>query len=132
MNIYLEIIVLMTDASFANAEGSKIQLRFIILLADDNGSWKILLFGSKRCPHIARLFMAPGIQALILGLDNSFVVQEVREMMEVILGKKMKIEDKVGSITGFNVIEKGDTTTEIRLQLDIITLRQSYDLGQLD
>ena len=121
-------IVVLTDASFANAEGLKSQLGYLILLVDDTGRCNVLHYGSNRCRRIARSVMAAEIQALILGFDYAYLI---KDQLDEILGRDVKIEAVVDSKTTFNVVAKEGKTTERRLQIDIMTLRQSYDNGEL-
>lgn len=121
-------IVLMTDASFANAKGFRTQLGYLILLADDEGRCNIIHYGSNRCKRIARSVMAAEIQALVLGFDFAFVI---RDMVEELTRRSVPIEAIIDSKTMFNVIARDGQTTERRLQIDIFALRQSYDNGEL-
>lgn len=121
-------LVVVTDASFANAPGSKSQLGYIIMMVDDDNNSNIIHYGSNRCSRIARSVMAAELHALTLGFDYAFVI---KDLLEDILGRKIKIEALIDSKTVFNVITKEGSTTERRLQIDILALRQSYDIGEL-
>ena len=122
-------LVLLTDASFANAEGMKSQLGYLVLMVDGNGNCNIVHYGSNRCQRVARSVMAAELQALVLGFDYAFVI---KDLVEEILGRHVKVEVMVDSKTTFNVVAKDGKTTERRLQIDVLALRQSYDLGELD
>lgn len=73
--------------------------------------------------------MAAEIQALTLGFDYAFVV---RNLVEEIFGRNISMDFLIDSKTVFNVISKDKQTTELRLQIDVLALRRSYDLGELD
>ena len=122
-------IVLLTDASFANAAGMKSQLGYLILMADDNGNCNLLHYGSNKCQRIARSVMAAEIQALVLGFDFAFLI---KDLVDEILGTDMRIEALIDSKTVFNVVAKDGKTAERILQIDILAHRQSYDIGELD
>ena len=122
-------LVLMTDASFANAEGKKSQLGYVIAMVDDKGRCNILHYGSNKCKRIARSVMAAEVIALVLGYDVAFVV---KDLVEEILGREVKLEVMIDSRTVFNVIAKDGQTAEKRLQIDVLALRQSYDAGELE
>ena len=122
-------LVLMTDASFANAEGMKSQLGYVIAMVDDKGRCNIIHYGSNKCRRIARSVMAAEVMALVLGYDVAFVV---KDLVEEILGREIKLEVMIDSRTVFNVIAKDGQTVEKRLQIDVLALRQSYDVGELE
>lgn len=52
-------------------------------------------------------------------------------MLEEITGRKMKIESMADSTIDFNEVAKDGETTERQLQIDIFTLRQTYEDGKL-
>lgn len=58
-------LCLLTDSSFANAEGHKSQLVFVLSLVDSTGNCNILHFGSSRCSRVTRSVMASEIFGLI-------------------------------------------------------------------
>ena len=122
-------LVLMTDASFANAEGMKSQLGYLILMVDAAGNCNIVHYGSNRCKRVVRSVMAAEVQALVLGFDFSFVV---KDLIEELLGREIKLEAMVDSKTVFDVIARDSQTAERRLQIDVLALRQSYNCGELD
>ena len=122
-------LVLMTDASFANAEGMRSQLGYLVLMVDDDDNCNIVHYGSNRCKRVARSVMAAEIQALVLGFDFAFIV---KDLIEEILGREVKLEALVDSKTVFDVIARDAQTSERRLQIDVLALRQSYDRGELD
>ena len=129
LNLETMRLVLMTDASFANAQGMKRQLGYLIMLVDDEGNCNIVHYGSNRCKRVARSVMAAEIQALVLGFDYAYVV---KDLIEEILGRTIMLDAMVDSKTVFDVIAKDAKTTERRLQIDVIALRQSYDMGELN
>lgn len=121
-------IALMTDASFANAPGGKSQLGYIITLMDKAGRCNILHYGSNRCQRVCRSVMAAEMHGLILGFDYAYIIQD---MLQEILGTKYEIEVMTDSRTLFNVVTKDAMTTERRLQIDILQVRESYDNGEI-
>ena len=129
LNLESARIVLATDASFANTADLKSQLGYFIMLVDDKQRCNVLHYGSNKCQRIARSVMAAEIQALMLGFDYAFYV---RDLLEEILGRSFKIEAMIDSKTVFNVVAKDGKTTERRLQIDILSLRESYDNGELN
>ena len=122
-------IVLLTDASFANATGMKSQLGYLLLLVDKHENCNVLHYGSDKCKRIARSVMAAELHALVLGFDYAFLV---KDLVEEILGRKIVVEAMVDNKSVFNVIAKDGKTAERRLQIYVLALRQSYDLGELE
>lgn len=82
-------LVLLTDASFANARDFKIQLGYIILMVDNHDNCNIILFGSNRCRRVARSVMAAELFELMLGFDYAFVV---RDFLEDMTGRVLPLE----------------------------------------
>ena len=121
-------IVLLSDASFANNVDLKSQLGYLILLVDGSNKCNILHYGSNRCKRVCRSVMAAELHALTLGFDYAIII---REMLNEILGRMLKIEAMIDSKTVFNVIAKDSQTTERRLQIDALGIRQSYNTVEL-
>lgn len=96
-------IVLLTDDSFANAEGVKSQLGYIIQMVDKNERCNILYYRSNKCQKIARSVMSAELQALVLDFDYAYLM---KDLMEEIIGKSMNIEAMIDSKRVFNVVAK--------------------------
>lgn len=99
------------------------------MMVDDENNCNIVHFGSNKCKRIARSVMAAEVQALVLGFDYAFIV---KDLIEEIIGRSIRLEALIDSKTVFNVIAKDGQTAERRLQIDVLALRQSYDIGELD
>ena len=97
-------------------------------MVDDTNACNIVHFGSSRCKRVCRSVMAAEVQALILGFDFAFVI---RYLINDITGIHMDIEGMTDSRTTFNVVAKETQSTERRLQIDIHSLRESYDTGEM-
>lgn len=122
-------IVLVTDASFANTRDLKSQLGYLVLIVDGNGFCNILHYASNRSKRIARSVMAAELLALVLGFDNAYII---RELVLELTGRRLVIDAVIDSITVFDVIAKRSQTTEKRLQIDVLSLRENHDRGDLD
>lgn len=120
-------MVLLTDASFENARDFKSQLGYLILMVDKHDACNIVDFGSNRCKHVARSVMAAELFSFVLGFDYAFVVQDL--LMDM-TGRHFPLEALVDSKTVFDIVAKQSQTTEKRLQIDAMALRQSYDGGK--
>lgn len=122
-------IVLVTDASFANTRDLKSQLRYIILMVNEAGNFNVLHYESNRSKRIARSVMAAELFALVLGFDNAYIV---RDLVDEFIGRRMFIGAIIDSKTVFDIIAKRSQTTLKRLQIDVLSLRENYDSGDLD
>lgn len=118
--------MVLTDTSFSNAEGMKSQLGYEILLVDQSKACKIIYYGSNKCKRVARSVVAAVVQALVLGLDYSYLV---RNLAEELIGRSLPVEAMIYSRTVPNVVATDATTTESRLHINILVLRQRYDQG---
>lgn len=72
-------LALFTDASFANKEGLKSQLGYVIVLMDDNNKGNIVHYGSTACKRVTRYFMAAELHILAQGFGNAFLVRNILE-----------------------------------------------------
>lgn len=68
------------------------------------------------------------MHALLLGFDYAYVLQD---MIVELLGTTFELELVTASMTLFNVVTKNAMTTNRRLQIDIMQVRQSYDDGEI-
>lgn len=69
--------MLFTDAFFANAGGYKLQLEFLILLADDKNISKYLHSESVRRNRVAHSVLAAELHTPSLVYDNACVLREL-------------------------------------------------------
>lgn len=72
--------------------------------------------------------METSIQALILGSEFSFII---KDLVEYILERKLRIAAMIDRKTFFNLVDKDGKTAERRLQIDTLTVPQSFDIGEL-
>lgn len=70
-------LVVLTDASFANAKDLKSQLRFLILMMDKGDNASIVHFGSSRYRRVTRSLMSAELHALVIGFDLGFFTREM-------------------------------------------------------
>lgn len=121
-------IIILTDASFANATRLRSQLGYVILILDAKQRANIVHYGSSRCKGVVRSVLAAEVHGLLLGFDFGLLV---KDLLEEILGRTLLMEAMVDSWTLFSVIAKDAPTTERRLQIDVAALRESYAKGEL-
>lgn len=117
-------MVLLRDASFANAEGIKSQLLYVILFAGDLGACNIGHHGSNKCKRLARSAMSAKVQALILGFYFAFLI---RNLAQEIMGKTRCFETMIYSNTVLNIVAKDAQKCKRRLQILVLALRHNYD-----
>lgn len=84
----------LTDAFVANAEGRKLQLEYVVLLADCTGACNIIHVGSSKCKRIARSVVASEVQALVLSLDHSLLVEN---LLVELLARTLELEAIISS-----------------------------------
>jgi hypothetical protein len=121
-------IVVMCDASFANADGCKSQLGFVVLLVDGQNRANIVHYGSQRCTRVTRSVMAAELHGLIVGYDNAIFVSE---MVSLILGRHVDIVVMLDSKTVFDTVTRLSNTLEKRLQIDAYALQEAHRSGEL-
>lgn len=119
-------LVLVSDASFANARDLRNQLGYVIALVDGENNDNILHYGSNRWKRVARSVLAAEVNGLVLGFDFLFVI---RQLLFKLLGRWLRVEAFTDSKTLFNSISKDGSTTERRLQIYIFALKESYACG---
>lgn len=133
---HLEIVVL-TDAAFANTEGLKSQLGFVVLLAEANGSsssrrCNIVDFGSSRASRVTRSVLAAELFGLVLGFDRAFVVREMVDASMAMICRYLPITEVTDGQTAFNCIARLSNMLERRLQIDIYALQESLILWHIE
>lgn len=121
-------LVLVTDASFANAPELKSQLSFVVLIGDKDSRANILHYGSSRCKRVTRSVMAAEIHALVYGFENAYIA---RDIVSEILGRSVAVDAFIDSRTLFIVVPKNAGTLGKRLQIDFRALKQSHENGEL-
>lgn len=112
LDLQTACIVLLTDASFANAKGLKSQSGYVIYLVDGQGKANIVHYGPNRFKRISRKVMAAEVHGLVLSFDYAYIL---RDLVSEIIGGKVTIEAFVDSKTLFNVVAKDGATSERRL-----------------
>lgn len=121
-------VFVLSDASFASILGLRSQLRYVILLDDDDGSVDIMKYGSNTCQHVTRSVMAAEVQALI---PASNVGMLIREAWNETLGHSIEKEAFFNSRMVLDVVAKNNITAEFRLQIDIIVLKENHCMEDL-
>lgn len=120
-------LLVIADASFANARNMRSQLGFVILRTDVNGRENIINYESNRCRRVMRSVMASEVHDLVLG--SYFAVFFIRDLLTEILGKVVPLEALVDSKTAFDIVTKDGKITKRRMKIDICALIEPYTRG---
>lgn len=86
VNLQTVRLVLLSNSSFVNVCGLKIQLGYHILMVYDAVNFSVLHYGSNRCRSLAHSVMAAELFALVLCYDHAYFIR-----------------DLVGEITGIKI-----------------------------
>lgn len=103
LNLDTARIILMTDASFANVSAMKSQIGYLLLMADAEGRWIEIHYGTNKCKRIARSVMAAEVQILMHVFVHAYFV---RDLLEELIGLPLALEAKLDSKKVFNVVPK--------------------------
>lgn len=104
------------------------QLGCVIRLADERRKGNVVHYGSSRCHRVTRSVMAAEVHALVLAFDFGYIIRDATEQL---LDRRIEMEAFVDSRTLFNVVAKNGSTTERRLQIDIMASKKSYPPEEL-
>ena len=117
-----------TDSSFANNPNLKLQLGYIILLADASGRANILHFASYKSQRVVRSFMGGETYAFADGFDYAYLLRyDLEDIRDQTIPRTMFTDSE----SLFKVIVKSTTTTEKRLMIDIKAAREEYDASEI-
>lgn len=72
-------LVLITDASFANAKGNISQLGFIVLMMDDEGHANIIHYASYHWRRVIMSVMESDIHGLAAGFGHVYVIRHLMQ-----------------------------------------------------
>lgn len=122
------IVVILSDASFANASGLKIYLGCVMLLAEERQKVNFVHHGSSRCHQARRSVMAAEVHAQFLAFDFGYFI---RHAIEQLLKRWIEMEAFVDSCTLFKIVIKNGSTAERHLQTDMMSLKRSNRHGEL-
>lgn len=132
-------LMVFTDGSFANNRDMTSQIGYIVALVNEEKRdetftirGNIIHWSSTKCKRVTRSVLASEIYGLVGGFDLGFVLASTLQM---ITGRmKLSPVPLVVCTDSFSVYEclvKLGTTTEKRLMIDIMSLRQSYERREI-
>ncbi|KAM4058734.1 cwf18 domain containing protein [Hirsutella rhossiliensis] len=129
-------IFVFTDGSFANNKDLSSQIGFVIIIANETAQstdsfsirGNILHWSSTKCKRVTRSVLASEIYGLTSGFDLAFVIkQTVNTIAQRLDLKQILLVICTDSYSLYECLVKLGTTTEKRLMIDIMALRQAYE-----
>ncbi|KJZ80489.1 hypothetical protein HIM_00339 [Hirsutella minnesotensis 3608] len=129
-------IFVFTDGSFANNKDLSSQIGFVIIIANETAKsdnsfsirGNILHWSSTKCKRVTRSVLASEIYGLTSGFDLAFVIrQTVNQIAQRLDLKQIPLVICTDSYSLYECLVKLGTTTEKRLMIDIMALRQAYE-----
>lgn len=124
-------LVLIKEASFANAINYKSQLGNAVLMIDDTGTRNIIHYPLNRFKWVTSSLTSSEVHVLVAGRRSPSFHFVIRRLTEEFLNKKETPDAYVDSSTLFDVIAKDSRSSECRLQIDIHALCQYYAASEL-
>lgn len=101
-------LLVISDASFANAQVLRIQLGYLFIMADEWGKANIVHFGSSRCKLVTLFVISSEVHALILAFDFAYIISN---RLQAVFHRQIKIEAFVYSKSVFDIIANDGKTT---------------------
>lgn len=121
-------ISVFTDASFANNKDMSSQVGYVIVLADATGKANIIHWSSTKCKRITRSVLASELYAMAYGFD---IATALKGTIDQILQTQVPLILYTDSKSLYDCLVKLGTTTEKRLMVDVMCLRQAYERRQI-
>jgi hypothetical protein len=121
-------VAVFTDSSFANNVDMSSQIGYIVVTVDKNSAANIVHWGSIKCRRVTRSVLAAELYAMSLGFDYATVI---RSTIQQILGRLIELTIYIDSKSLYDCLVRLGSTTEKRLMVDIMCLRQSYERREI-
>ncbi len=127
LNRYQLRLMIFTDAAFANTTDLHSQIDYVICLTNDIHA-NLIHWSSIKCKRITRSVLAIELYAMINDFDVEAVIKLIIErMLHISLSLILLIDSK----SLFDCLIKLETTSEKRLMIDLMCLRQSYERREI-
>ncbi len=120
-------VITFTDAAFANNKDHSSQIGYVVTLTDGERS-NIVHWSSTKCKRVTRSVLAAELYGMANGFDVSSVIKST---IEQILQQPINLTICTDSKSLFDCLTKLGTTTEKRLMIDVMCLRQAYERRQI-
>lgn len=135
-------IFVFVDAAFANNKDLSSQLGYVIILAneakqtsDDDTKAAIRVTGniihwsSTKSKRVVRSVLAAELYAMVAGFD---IAAALKETINKVMDRHVPLVVCTDSFSLYECVTKLGTTAEKRLMIDILALRQSYELHEIN
>jgi len=131
------------DGSFANNQDLSSQIGYVIILATENATspyeenvfqirGNLIHWSSTKSKRVTRSVLASEIYGMVGGVDMAFAIKSTLDMILVRLDiPPIPIVVCTDSFSLYECLVKLGTTTEKRLMIDVMALRQSYERREL-
>jgi len=129
------------DGSFANNKDLSSQIGYVLVHGneEDCGDGSFTLHGntihwsSTKCKRVTRSVLASEIYGMVSGFDLGFVINHTLSMIADRLGiPKPRLVLCTDSYSLYQCLVQLGTTSEKRLMIDVMGLRQSYESREID
>jgi hypothetical protein len=120
-------LMIFTDAAFANTIDLHNQIDYVICLTNDIHA-NLIHWSSIKCKRITRSVLTIELYAMINDFDVEAIIKSIIERMLHIFLSLILLTD---SKSLFDCLIKLDTTSEKRLMIDLMCLRQSYERREI-
>jgi hypothetical protein len=121
-------IKVFTDSSFANNRDLSSQIGYLIVLADAQGRANIVHYASIKCQRVTRSVLASELIAAVHGFDMGAAIKGA---ISAILNREVPLVLCTDSKSLYDCLVKLGTTTEKRLMIDIMAMRESYERKEI-
>jgi hypothetical protein len=119
--------MIFTDAAFANTFDLHSQIDYVICLIDDVYI-NLIHWSSIKCKRVIRNVLAAKLYAMINDFDVEAVIKSIIErMLHIFLSLIILTNSK----SLFDCLVKLETTSEKRLMIDLMCLKQSYERREI-
>jgi hypothetical protein len=123
---FLKLMVL-TDVSFANVNLHS-QIEYVICLVDDLNKANIIHWFFTKCKRVIRSVLTAELYAMTHEFDSGSIIKSIIERTLHISLSMILLTD---SRSLYDCLVKLDTTSEKRLMIDLMCLRQSYERREI-
>jgi hypothetical protein len=116
-------LMIFTDVVFVNTLDLHSQIDYVICLTDDVHI-NLIHWSSIKCKRVIRSVLAAKLYAMINDFDVEAVIKSIiKRMLHISLSLILLIDSK----SLFDCLIKLETTSEKRLMIDLMCLKQSYE-----
>jgi hypothetical protein len=120
-------LMIFTDAAFANTLDLHSQIDYVVCFTNDVHA-NLIHWSSIKCKRITRSVLAIELYAMINDFDVEAVIKSIIERMLHISLSLISLTD---SKSLFDCLIKLETTSEKRLMIDLMCLKQSYERREI-